>query len=149
MKYTCSQQPRCRHFLYRIVRARRAQQRRRLVSLRDAGLAHALLPRWKEGDLLQRSVLTPIRRPSCHCYTARALPVAGCRPADPLSFFRCPSNPGTPDKNALVLSLFVIDLESHAIFVQLPDHAKPACVRAPRLLGEAGNSRHAQWIENG
>ena len=29
------------------IRAREAQQRRRLVSLRNAGLAHALLPRWR------------------------------------------------------------------------------------------------------
>ena len=41
--------------------------------------------------------LVPIRRPSCHCYTARALPVADCRPVDPLPFSRCPSKPGTPD----------------------------------------------------
>jgi hypothetical protein len=46
---------------------------------------------------LQRSALIPIRRPSCHCYSARAPSAAGYRPADPLSFPGCPSILGTPD----------------------------------------------------
>jgi hypothetical protein len=46
---------------------------------------------------LQRSILIPIKRPSCHCYSARALSAAGYRPADLLSFPGCPSIPGTPD----------------------------------------------------
>src|SRR5450755_3401633 len=47
--------------------------------------------------------LIPIRRPSCHCYIAIALPAAGCRPADPLSFPGCPSTPGTPDNIAILV----------------------------------------------
>jgi hypothetical protein len=46
---------------------------------------------------LQRSALIAIKRPSCHCYSARALSAAGYRPADLLSFPGCPSIPGTPN----------------------------------------------------